>query len=209
MLEWVAYLFSRGSSQYRNWTRVSSIEGRFFTSWATREVPCYHHPATYLSRWICFCLKHLVEGTVYLSLWKSVFSIFSSSVIHCLLQSMCESHSGNIPLKWNIELNRQWRGIQRNGMYIISLRAYDIVLETVVMVVLFSYAISRDNFNWDIWKRHLLSVEWNIALNYIEEIVFAIIMAKWANDMSNISLDIHRMNKSFFIRESGKLACNW
>ena len=33
-------------------------------------------------------------------------------------------------------------------------------------------------------------------------------MAKWANDMSNISLDIHRMNKSFFIRESGKLACN-
>ena len=36
-LEWVAYTFSRGSSQLRNWTRVSCIAGRFFTSWATRE----------------------------------------------------------------------------------------------------------------------------------------------------------------------------
>ena len=34
ILEWVAYPFSRGSSQPRNWTRVSCIAGRFFTSWA-------------------------------------------------------------------------------------------------------------------------------------------------------------------------------
>ena len=32
ILEWVAYLFSRGSSQPRNWTGVSFIVGRFFTS---------------------------------------------------------------------------------------------------------------------------------------------------------------------------------
>ena len=36
ILEWVAYLFSRGSSWLRNWTRVSCIADRFFTSWATR-----------------------------------------------------------------------------------------------------------------------------------------------------------------------------
>ena len=30
-------LSSRGSSQPRDWTQVSSIAGRFFTSWATRE----------------------------------------------------------------------------------------------------------------------------------------------------------------------------
>ena len=36
-LEWVAYPFSKGSSQPRNQTRVSCIAGRFFTSWATRE----------------------------------------------------------------------------------------------------------------------------------------------------------------------------
>ena len=37
ILEWVAYPFSRRSSWPRNWTRVSYIAGRLFTSWATRE----------------------------------------------------------------------------------------------------------------------------------------------------------------------------
>ena len=37
ILEWIAYPFSRGSSQPRNPTGVSCTAGRFFTSWATRE----------------------------------------------------------------------------------------------------------------------------------------------------------------------------
>ena len=37
ILEWVAFLFSRGTSQPWDWTRVSHIAGRFFTSWATKE----------------------------------------------------------------------------------------------------------------------------------------------------------------------------
>ena len=37
ILEWVTYPFSSRSSWPRNWTRVSCIEGGFFTSWATRE----------------------------------------------------------------------------------------------------------------------------------------------------------------------------
>ena len=37
ILEWVAYPFSRGSSWPRNWTWVSCIPGKFFTSWAFRE----------------------------------------------------------------------------------------------------------------------------------------------------------------------------
>ena len=37
ILEWVAFPFSRRSSQPRDQTRVSCIAGRFFTSWATRE----------------------------------------------------------------------------------------------------------------------------------------------------------------------------
>ena len=32
ILEWVAFSFSRGSSQPRDWTQVSSIAGRFFTN---------------------------------------------------------------------------------------------------------------------------------------------------------------------------------
>ena len=34
ILEWVAFPFSRGSSQPRDRTQVSHIAGRFFTSWA-------------------------------------------------------------------------------------------------------------------------------------------------------------------------------
>ena len=38
VLEWVAFSFSRGSSQPRDWTQVSCIASRRFTVWATREV---------------------------------------------------------------------------------------------------------------------------------------------------------------------------
>ena len=37
ILEWVAFPFSRGSSQPRDQTQVSQIAGAFFASWATRE----------------------------------------------------------------------------------------------------------------------------------------------------------------------------
>ena len=37
LLEWVAFPFSRGSSQPRDQTQVSHIAGGFFTSWAARE----------------------------------------------------------------------------------------------------------------------------------------------------------------------------
>ena len=39
ILEWVAYPFSRGSSQPRNWTRVSCIAGGFFTREALQDPP--------------------------------------------------------------------------------------------------------------------------------------------------------------------------
>jgi len=41
ILEWVAFPFSRGSSQLRGRTQVSCIAGGFFTSWATREAQEY------------------------------------------------------------------------------------------------------------------------------------------------------------------------
>ena len=48
ILEWVAYPFCNRSSQPRNWTRISCIAGRFFTSWATREAPVFYIPIVYL-----------------------------------------------------------------------------------------------------------------------------------------------------------------
>ena len=56
ILEWVAIPFSRASSLPRDWTCVSCITGRFFTSWDTRKVCLLyllanssgssHHPLT-------------------------------------------------------------------------------------------------------------------------------------------------------------------
>ena len=37
VLEWVAFPFSRGSSQTRDWTQVFWIMHRFFINWAMRE----------------------------------------------------------------------------------------------------------------------------------------------------------------------------
>ena len=41
ILEWVAFPFSRESSQPRDRTQVSHIVGRFFPSWATREAQSF------------------------------------------------------------------------------------------------------------------------------------------------------------------------
>ena len=41
ILEWVAFPFSRGSFQLRDWTQVSLIAGEFFTSWVTRKTQEY------------------------------------------------------------------------------------------------------------------------------------------------------------------------
>ena len=38
ILEWLAFPFSKESSQHGDWTQVSCIAGRFFTVWATRKI---------------------------------------------------------------------------------------------------------------------------------------------------------------------------
>ena len=56
ILECVAILFSRGSSQPRDGTQVSHSAGRFFTSWATGEAD--------LTVWIATNWKILKEGGI-------------------------------------------------------------------------------------------------------------------------------------------------
>ena len=51
ILEWLAFPFSRGSSQHRDQSQVSRTAGGFFTSWVTREalqVVCF---GTKASKW--------------------------------------------------------------------------------------------------------------------------------------------------------------
>ena len=51
ILEWVAFPFSRGSSQPWDWTQVSLIAGRFFTSWATMESSTQMSPSQWHLFW--------------------------------------------------------------------------------------------------------------------------------------------------------------
>ena len=53
ILEWVAFPFSRGSSQPRDQTQVSCIVGRFFTVWATREAQIVKVKVTQLCSTLC------------------------------------------------------------------------------------------------------------------------------------------------------------
>ena len=52
ILEWVAFLFCRGSSQPRDRTQVSHIAGGLFTSWVTRKAQEYWLGSLSLLQWI-------------------------------------------------------------------------------------------------------------------------------------------------------------
>ena len=51
ILQWVAYLFSRGSFWPRNQSRVSYTAGGFFTNWVTREAPDLTEAEVIKKRW--------------------------------------------------------------------------------------------------------------------------------------------------------------
>ena len=83
ILQWVAFPFSRGSSQLRDWTQVCYTAGRFFTSWATRET-------TITETTFGWILLELVAENILtqnLFSWKWINNIISH--IYLLLFSKC------------------------------------------------------------------------------------------------------------------------
>ena len=93
ILEWVAFLFSSGSSQPRDLTGVSLIAGGFFTNWAIREAPDY-------TNW---CVNHFfrmycmqkTSSTIY----KIRLSVYKGSLPHhrrILLAANC------LLIKWDL-----------------------------------------------------------------------------------------------------------
>ena len=68
ILEWIAFPFSRGSSQPRDQTQVSCIAGRFSTSWATREALA----------WDVFCTRYPLILANYLLYMVLTFTALSS-----------------------------------------------------------------------------------------------------------------------------------
>ena len=72
ILEWVAFPFSRVSSQPRDQTQVSRIAGGFFTSWVTgKPIYCIQH-VHFLYNYInytCYIYNHYTCLCVYLCIY--------------------------------------------------------------------------------------------------------------------------------------------
>ena len=84
VLEWVAYLFSSGSSWPRNWTGVSHVTGRFFTSWAIREAKLnyifYISPSNTLARQ----LNSVIDKTATLGYSQTIIHFFPYQSVQSL-----------------------------------------------------------------------------------------------------------------------------
>ena len=110
-LEWVAFPFSRGSSQPRDQTQVSRIAAGFFTIWATREAQEYWSgwPISSLrifptreSKWgLPHCRQILAElwGKPWGPLWGPLWG-------HCQKQTLRALK--RISSRWERELGKRW-----------------------------------------------------------------------------------------------------
>ena len=104
ILEWVAYPFSNGSSQSRNWTRVSCIADRFFTNWAIRE-------AQSMIRLLNFLPYLALFGRSYFSL-ISPSEVFTKSLLMDLLFGRAETLTSVFLVLHAAEICDQLFGIQ-------------------------------------------------------------------------------------------------
>ena len=84
ILDWIVILFSRESSQPRDWSQVSYIAGRFFTIWATRKAqfprrqgrPLSAPTRTFLAiGWIFWLLGYLGENPLLIFFIMNICSL--------------------------------------------------------------------------------------------------------------------------------------
>ena len=78
ILEWVAFHFSKGSSQPRDQTQVSCITGGFFTSWATSSVQL-SRVWLFANPWTAACRDSLSFNSQSLLKLKSIESVMPSN----------------------------------------------------------------------------------------------------------------------------------
>ena len=90
ILEWVAFLFSRGSSQPRDRTQISHTAGRFFTSWATRGSPL---PCRALTKFASF-LEQISQPGFFYELYELFFKWPPSRSIRVLVCSSRVNQKG-------------------------------------------------------------------------------------------------------------------
>ena len=126
ILEWVAFPFSRGSSQPRDWTQVSCIAGGFFTNWAIRKAQLCDLGQSIKQRQSIeqdhYVWVGLDPSPQLLCLWEEDDKIYLKFVQR---------------IKWCTSLNINWAYIifehgAKQGIYIHELRHVSCLSETLM-----------------------------------------------------------------------------
>ena len=94
LMEWVAFPFSRGSSQPWNRTQISCIAGKVFTSWATKEAQEYWSGSLSFLQQI-FPTQESNQGLLP-CMWLLYQLSFQGSPWTCLEASLCQ-----LPFSWS------------------------------------------------------------------------------------------------------------
>jgi len=122
-LEWVAFPFSRGSSQPRDGTQVSHIADPFFTSWATREAIALNRLQYSVNITFIGTGEPTNKKISLASLWwsgtKPAISLRHACSAHFLSVSLQWGHSAAEPLNAHQWQRTRWRPLDMT--YFISI----------------------------------------------------------------------------------------
>ena len=139
ILEWAAIPISRGSSQPRDWTWVSCIEDRFFTSWATRAIS-----QQFLTLILLLSLSSTFNDScdyvVPISIFKVMYLLISNFI------SICRWNSPYHLMKLN---HRIWGSVGGCGAGNFSAyyhKSYDLLF--FFFNLTYSWSL---HFNWRVW----------------------------------------------------------
>ena len=154
ILDSVAFPFSRGSSQPRDWTQVSHIAGRFFTSWATREAQEYWSgqpipsPADLPDPGIKLESPALQEDSLPTELWgkpKTVLIIPLNPIAdpqgHRVLSRKSQDLKQFFTLKWYILQVLCSNGLLKNLICFMRQTEFDLLVFTKKKCVVFSLIV--------------------------------------------------------------------
>ena len=93
--EWVAFPFSGGSSQPRNWTQVSCTVGRFFTSWATVGLDHQKNKRVPQKHLLCF-IDYAKDCVNHNKLWKILKEMGIPDHLTCLLRNLYAGQEASV-----------------------------------------------------------------------------------------------------------------
>ena len=120
--------FSRGSSKPRDWTQVSHIAGRFFTSWATREVIIryYYSLLALIGHSLLIRMKNFPEKLSWQSLDNN--SCYINIKFHCRPNLFTQIQTQKPPATVFTSISYRKNGIIMPRMNLSSLQNHSVTL---------------------------------------------------------------------------------